>query len=67
MLHDPLNYPEPQLFKPERFLKTDGTLNPDVLEPEMTFGFGRRYANYIVSHTCIDSIDTHVEYARDNT
>lgn len=43
MLHDPANYPEPQLFKPERFLKPDGTLNPDILEPStMTFGFGRR-------------------------
>ncbi|EKM75591.1 hypothetical protein AGABI1DRAFT_79751 [Agaricus bisporus var. burnettii JB137-S8] len=43
MLHDEDNFPQPELFKPERFLK-EGKLNPDVLNPETTatFGFGRR-------------------------
>ncbi|RPD69164.1 cytochrome P450 [Lentinus tigrinus ALCF2SS1-7] len=36
-------YPEPETFKPERFLLDSGELNPDVLDPaEMAFGYGRR-------------------------
>lgn len=35
------DYPEPFEYKPERFLK-DGKLNPDVRDPAVTFGFGRR-------------------------
>ncbi|KDQ53896.1 hypothetical protein JAAARDRAFT_38867 [Jaapia argillacea MUCL 33604] len=42
MLHDPVAYPEPEKFKPERFLK-DGKLNPEVRDPSVAaFGFGRR-------------------------
>ncbi|KAI0718511.1 CyP450 monooxygenase [Cerioporus squamosus] len=36
-------YPDPETFKPERFLLESGELNPDVLDPaEMAFGYGRR-------------------------
>ncbi|KXN84170.1 O-methylsterigmatocystin oxidoreductase [Leucoagaricus sp. SymC.cos] len=44
MLHDENAFPEPGKFKPSRFLKPDGTLCDDVLNPEDTgaFGFGRR-------------------------
>jgi hypothetical protein len=43
MLHDPVVYPNPSEFKPERFLKEDGTLNPDAKDPgAFAFGFGRR-------------------------
>ncbi|KAK7043906.1 hypothetical protein VNI00_008072 [Paramarasmius palmivorus] len=43
MLHDPEVYPEPSVFKPERFLKADGTPNPDAKDPgAFAFGFGRR-------------------------
>ncbi|THH28546.1 hypothetical protein EUX98_g5640 [Antrodiella citrinella] len=42
-MHDPEDYPEPELFKPERFLKEDESLNPAVRDPStITFGFGRR-------------------------
>ena len=33
MLHDPVFCPNPSKFKPERFLKADGTLNPDTKDP----------------------------------
>ncbi|XP_006455053.1 hypothetical protein AGABI2DRAFT_187530 [Agaricus bisporus var. bisporus H97] len=43
MLHDEDAYPEPEEFKPERFIK-NGVLRDDVPDPEAiaTFGFGRR-------------------------
>ncbi|KDQ53889.1 hypothetical protein JAAARDRAFT_415809 [Jaapia argillacea MUCL 33604] len=42
ILHDPVAYPKPEEFKPERFLK-DGKLNPEVRDPSVAvFGFGRR-------------------------
>ena len=38
-------YPNPEAFKPERFL-LNGKLNPAIRDPEMVaFGFGRRSAN----------------------
>ncbi|KAF4580538.1 hypothetical protein EYR38_003137 [Pleurotus pulmonarius] len=42
MLHDETKYAEPFAFKPERWLSSDGTLNPDMKEPSVMFGFGRR-------------------------
>lgn len=43
LLRDPKDYPNPEVFSPERFLNKDGTLNPDVLDPTtIAFGFGRR-------------------------
>lgn len=43
ILHDPVEYPEPELFKPERFLHPDGSLNDAVQDPSIAcFGFGRR-------------------------
>jgi len=43
MLHDENTYPDPFTFKPERFLTSAGTLDPNVQDPElMAFGYGRR-------------------------
>ncbi|OCH91504.1 CyP450 monooxygenase [Obba rivulosa] len=42
ILHDPQMYPEPEEFKPERYLK-DGKMSADVMDPAMAaFGAGRR-------------------------
>jgi len=42
ILHDPKRYPEPEEFRPERYLK-DGQINPEVLDPTViAFGAGRR-------------------------
>jgi hypothetical protein len=42
MLNDVRYYPEPHIFKPERFLK-DGKPDSSVRDPvDMAFGFGRR-------------------------
>jgi hypothetical protein len=41
VLHDPVIYPDPDSFKPERFINEDGSLRDD---PVLTtaFGFGKR-------------------------
>ena len=41
ILHDPSIYPEPDVFKPERFLNLDGSLRDDPLLVSV-FGHGRR-------------------------
>ncbi|TFY70518.1 hypothetical protein EVG20_g2502 [Dentipellis fragilis] len=40
MTRDTADYPEPESFKPERFLMPDGTLNDDNMQ--IAFGLGRR-------------------------
>ena len=42
MLHDEAVYPDPDTFKPERFLTEHGSLRSDVPYPTEAFGFGRR-------------------------
>ncbi|KAF7334865.1 Cytochrome P450 [Mycena sanguinolenta] len=43
ILHDEAIYPDPHSFKPERFLLSEGKLNPAIRDPEtVAFGFGRR-------------------------
>jgi len=41
ILHDPAVYPEPDAFKPERFLDKEGNLCDDPIFSS-TFGYGRR-------------------------
>ena len=43
ILHDPVVYPDPMDFKPERYFSEDGTLDFSVNDPEkLAFGYGRR-------------------------
>jgi cytochrome P450 len=41
VLHDPVMYPEPDSFKPERFINPDGSLRDDPVVTSL-FGFGKR-------------------------
>ncbi|TFK41796.1 cytochrome P450 [Crucibulum laeve] len=43
MLHDEVEYPDPMVFKPERFLDKSGQMNHNIRDPNtMAFGWGRR-------------------------
>ncbi|KAJ7071660.1 cytochrome P450 [Mycena amicta] len=42
ILHDEKTYPDPHEFKPERWLRPDGTLDQNLPQPASAFGFGRR-------------------------
>ena len=44
MTRDEDIYQDADSFKPERFLKADGTLNDDTMD--YAFGFGRRYVTF---------------------
>jgi cytochrome P450 len=41
ILHDPEVYPDPEEFKPERFLNEDGSVRDDPIL-SFVFGFGKR-------------------------
>ncbi|KZP06538.1 cytochrome P450 [Athelia psychrophila] len=42
ILNDPTVYPDPSVFNPERFLKSE-KIDPEVQDPQMAvFGYGRR-------------------------
>ena len=41
ILHNPETYPDPEEFKPERFLNEDGTVHDDPT-PALAFGIGKR-------------------------
>ena len=41
VLHDPVVYPDPDSFKPERFINEDGSLRDDPILTSL-FGFGKR-------------------------
>ena len=71
MLKDERVYPEPQEFKPERFLK-NGVLDSSVRDPmDIAFGFGRRWALFIlplvhVSLSNVQFIAILIEFAQGN-
>lgn len=42
--HEESEYPEPYVFRPERYLREDGTfIDNDPLKSRVAFGFGRRH------------------------
>ncbi|KAA1476669.1 cytochrome P450 [Dentipellis sp. KUC8613] len=43
MTRDTTEYPDPESYRPERFLRPDGTLNNDDMR--YVFGFGRRFCS----------------------
>ncbi|TFK73206.1 cytochrome P450 [Pluteus cervinus] len=42
MMRDEESYPEPEAFRPERYLKPDGTLDARQSDRVLAYGFGRR-------------------------
>ena len=57
ILHDPALYPEPDIFRPERFLNPDGSLRDDPILTS-AFGFGKRICpgRHIVDATLFISV-----------
>lgn len=48
-MHDPQVYEDPEIYRPERFLK-DGQLDPTVRDPfNYAFGYGRRSVTRLVA------------------
>ena len=57
MCRSEAEYPDPERFQPERWLR-DGILNPEVRDPlNFAFGFGRRYASSDIA--LIARVDVH--------
>ena len=66
MLHNPEDYPDPERFNPDRFIK-NGKLNPDVRDPTtVAFGFGRRHVIIISTmlHNLTDDMRILLEFVR---
>ena len=57
ILHDPTSYPEPDTFKPERFLNPDGSVRDDPVLLS-AFGFGKRICpgRHLVDTTLFNSV-----------
>lgn len=45
MLRDPIVYPEPHVFRPERFLESEKGPAVQRDPAKIAFGFGRRYSS----------------------
>ncbi|KAH8103589.1 cytochrome P450 [Cristinia sonorae] len=57
MLHNADDYPEPDTFRPDRFIGQSGEIDPNVRDPTLiAFGFGRRGCpgkQFAISTLCI--------------
>ncbi|KAJ8508610.1 hypothetical protein ONZ45_g9134 [Pleurotus djamor] len=66
IMRDETLFPQPDEFKPERFINKDGKINRKLTEVvEITFGFGRRYG--INLFFCFDASSYHPVLSRNDS